>query len=90
MKFGAQLVNYFTNWKVTLATIKTLEAGRWNSLWFSDHFLPPTGPKAETHAALESWSLITAAAAVTERLRLGVMVTGNTRFGCGPGCDFSH
>jgi alkanesulfonate monooxygenase SsuD/methylene tetrahydromethanopterin reductase-like flavin-dependent oxidoreductase (luciferase family) len=27
---------------------------------------------------LESWSLITAAAAVTKRLRLGVLVTGNT------------
>jgi alkanesulfonate monooxygenase SsuD/methylene tetrahydromethanopterin reductase-like flavin-dependent oxidoreductase (luciferase family) len=72
MKFGAQLVNYFTGWEATLATIETLEAGRWNSLWFSDHFLPPTGPAGETHAALESWSMITAAAAVTKRLRLGV------------------
>ena len=78
MKFGAQFVNYFTNWEATLPAIKTVEAGRWNSLWFSDHFLPPVGPAQEAGDALESWSMITAAAAVTSRLRLGILVTGNT------------
>jgi F420-dependent oxidoreductase-like protein len=78
MKFGAQFVNYFTNWEATLPAIKAVEAGRWNSLWFSDHFLPPVGPAQEAGDALESWSMITAAAAVTSRLRLGILVTGNT------------
>ncbi len=79
MKFGAQLVNYFTTWEDTLSTIKAIEAGRWHSLWFSDHFLPPIpGANLESGAALESWSMITAAAAVTNRLRLGILVTGNT------------
>ena len=78
MQFGAQLVNYFTTWEKSLLTIKFLEAGPWHSLWFSDHFLPPVpGAGYESEAALESWSMITATAAVTNRLRLGVLVTGN-------------
>lgn len=79
MQFGAQLVNYFTTWEDTLSTIKSVESGRWHSLWFSDHFLPPIpGAGLESGPALEGWSMITAAATVTKRLRLGLLVTGNT------------
>ncbi|MFX1324653.1 MAG: TIGR03560 family F420-dependent LLM class oxidoreductase [Promethearchaeota archaeon] len=79
MQFGAQMVNYSTTWEETLATIKVIEAGNWHSLWFSDHFLTPVpGAGLEDRPALESWSMITATAAVTERLKLGVLVTGNT------------
>ena len=79
MQFGVQLMNYFTTWEELLSAIKFIEAGPWYSLWFSDHFLPPyPGADLESETALESWSLITATAAVTKRLRLGVLVTGNT------------
>ncbi|MHA2397859.1 MAG: TIGR03560 family F420-dependent LLM class oxidoreductase [Promethearchaeota archaeon] len=73
------MVNYFTTWKETLATVKLIEAGRWNSLWFSDHFLPPVpGAGLDSNPALESWSMLTATAAVTNRLKLGILVSGNT------------
>ena len=79
MQFGAQLVNYFTTWENVLATIKTVQSGSWHSLWFSDHFLPPIpGADVEDRPALDGWSLITAAATITTRLRLGVLVSGNT------------
>ena len=79
MQFGAQLVNYATTWGDTLSTIKVVESGHWHSLWYSDHFFTPApGAGLEDLPALESWSMITATAAVTNRLRLGILVTGNT------------
>lgn len=44
--------------------------------WLFDHFMPltqdPTGP------CLEGWMVLSAFAAETQRLRIGIMVTGNT------------
>jgi len=78
LQFGIQINNYLTSWESILPTIKTVESGPWSSLWVSDHFFPPVGDNVEHKKALEAWSLITAAATVTKRLRLGVLVSGNT------------
>jgi len=56
-----------------------MEQGRWNSVWFADHYLPPPGRKEEEHlTAHEGFTVIAAVAAFTERLKLGHLVLGNT------------
>lgn len=51
------------------------QAGFFDSAWVFDHFYPPRGP---IRPLWESWSIISALAASTDRLRLGVMVSSNT------------
>ena len=79
MQFGAQVSCYRTTWDHIRTVIDTMEAGRWDSLWFADHHLPPPGRREEEPLpAHEAFSLISAAAGITERLRLGHLVLGNT------------
>lgn len=84
MRFGVQVSCYRTTWDDIRASIETLEAGRWNSLWFADHFLPPSpgvpggAREQEQGTAFEGYTLIAVAAGMTERLRLGHLVLGNT------------
>ena len=77
MKFGAQFVNYVCTWDDTLACIQSIQDGRWDSLWWSDHFLVPAGRPIWNRESLEGWSVVTAAAAITRDLELGLLVTGN-------------
>lgn len=44
--------------------------------WLFDHFMPISGD--DTGPCLEGWSVLSAFAALTRRLRIGLMVTGNT------------
>ena len=83
MKFGVQVNSYRTTWEKIRTTIETMEAGRWNSLWFADHFVPPVPgskptPEIEQLTAFEGYTLIAVAAGMTKRLKLGHLVLGNT------------
>ena len=83
MKFGVQVNCYGTTWDEISTSIETMEAGRWNSLWFADHFVPPWGgPKgdraSEHKTAFEGYTLLAVAGGMTKKLRLGHLVLGNT------------
>ena len=49
MKFGAGVIINRTTWDDIRTSIETVEAGRWNSLWFPDHFFPPRGGRETEH-----------------------------------------
>lgn len=49
------------------------DAGTWESIWVYDHF--HTVPVPSVQATHEAWSLISAFAATTKRVRLGQMCT---------------
>lgn len=79
MRFGAQVNVYQTRWDDIETVVGVLEEGRWNSVWFADHFLPPNRPpETEVEAAYEGFTAIAAVAGMTEKLRLGHLVLGNT------------
>jgi alkanesulfonate monooxygenase SsuD/methylene tetrahydromethanopterin reductase-like flavin-dependent oxidoreductase (luciferase family) len=84
MKFGSQLKVYRAQWDDMEAYVETMEAGRRNSIWFPDHFLPPTPiagiptEEDEQNPAWEAFVPLAVVAGMTKRLILGSLVLGNT------------
>jgi F420-dependent oxidoreductase-like protein len=48
----------------------------WRGIWVADHFMPMTNLRGD--GPRETWAVLAAIAAVTERVRLGNIVCGNT------------
>ncbi|MCH2173833.1 TIGR03560 family F420-dependent LLM class oxidoreductase [Myxococcota bacterium] len=72
------LAGTMTNsWDEVLVAARCVERVGFHGFHASDHLLPVAGadPGADF---LEAWSCVSALAACTERIRLGVMVSGNT------------
>jgi F420-dependent oxidoreductase-like protein len=78
MKFGSQIPGNQTTWEAMVDVAKTMDAGRWDSAWTFDHFVPPLAFMDETGDCLEGWMTLAGLGAVTSRLRLGTIVSGNT------------
>ena len=76
MRFGIFTSMGMQTWAGVLDLWKHLEATGWDAACVTDHFMPNT-PEKEG-AMLESWSTLTALAAVVPRMRVGTIVLGNT------------
>src|SRR5213078_1188172 len=76
VRFGISTPNQNVAWDDLLAAWKEAEALGFDSAWVFDHFIPIFGN--QDGPCLEGWTMLAALAAETRRLRVGVMVTGNT------------
>jgi F420-dependent oxidoreductase-like protein len=76
MRFGAQLWSQHTTWPEFRDSALAAEQAGWDSVWTWDHLLAIFGPWEQP--ILEGWTTLAAVAAVTTRIRLGLMVGANT------------
>jgi F420-dependent oxidoreductase-like protein len=76
MRFGVFTSMGTQTWSGVLDLWKHLEVTGWDVACVTDHFMPNT-PEREG-AMLESWSTLSALAALVPRMRVGTIVLGNT------------
>src|ERR1035437_5463973 len=76
VKLGALCWNQYTDWASLLEVGKRADRLGYDTLWTWDHLYPIIG---DPHGPIfEGWLTITAWAATTERVRVGLMVGANT------------
>jgi F420-dependent oxidoreductase-like protein len=76
MRIGLDTAQHQLRWPELVERVQFAESAGFDGAWVFDHFKPlygdPNGP------CLEAWTVLSGLAAVTAKIRLGVLVTGIT------------
>jgi alkanesulfonate monooxygenase SsuD/methylene tetrahydromethanopterin reductase-like flavin-dependent oxidoreductase (luciferase family) len=75
MRWGIQPITYGLTWKESLAAARAVDDLGFDYLWGHDHLWSTGGDRLQPF--FEGWSTITAWAALTRRVRLGLLVGAN-------------
>jgi alkanesulfonate monooxygenase SsuD/methylene tetrahydromethanopterin reductase-like flavin-dependent oxidoreductase (luciferase family) len=76
LHLGVSLRSGYTTWDALRTSGLLVEALGYDSLWTSDHFI---GSEEDLDAPIfEGWQLLAAWGALTSRIRVGLLVSGNT------------
>ncbi len=70
--FGVTIPQIKRTWDETKSASREFEAMGYDSLWVCDHLY---GPQSPSIPILEAWSLVSAVAAITEKVEIGTLVT---------------
>jgi F420-dependent oxidoreductase-like protein len=77
IRFGLQTAPENVSWSELVALWRFAEGLGYDSLWTSDHFVTSMFQEVPDAPVLDGWTALTGLATQTERVRLGVMITGN-------------
>jgi len=76
MRFGAAFWVQRTGWRELRDACLEVERAGWDSIWIDDHLIADEGDWHD--AKLEGWATLAAVAAVTRRVRLGLLVSAHS------------